>query len=552
MKKTILLCAAVMTLSHLQAQTTFESATEAVRNMTVGWNLGNTLDANNGSRMTDIVRSETCWGQPVTRPELMTMMRDAGFGAIRVPVTWFPHMDDEGTVDAEWMARVHEVVDYVINAGLYCILNVHHDTGDGDTHWLHASMSVYNQQKNRYEKLWQQIATEFRDYDQRLLFEGYNEMLDKYNSWCFASFNTSNRYNAADAADAYQAINSFAQSFVNTVRATGGNNAQRNLIVNTYAASCGSGNWNSHLTDPLVNLNYPDDTATGHIAFEIHAYPNIEVLAEAKNEVDQIISRASAHLVAKGAPVIIGEWGTSNVDSGTGKTDYDTRRDDLFAFVDYMVQKTKENGIGTFFWMGLSDGIYRSEPAFNQPDLAERIAKAYHGDSFQGVYPTISGKSSILIFEGEKALGWGDGISINGSQFQTAGNGVQLELTYNVTAGGADIQFYYGDWSVKPTFNVGGVSYFGDYGPANTGSSQTNVITFSQDVYNTLCQKGLIVHGQGVTLTKVELVNPTVASVLTPNVDTRAVGRTFDLTGREVIRPQRGIYIRDGKKFVVR
>lgn len=552
MKKTILLCAAVLTLSHLQAQTTFESATEAVRNMTVGWNLGNTLDANNGSRMTDIVRSETCWGQPVTRPELMTMMRDAGFGAIRVPVTWFPHMDDEGTVDAEWMARVHEVVDYVINAGLYCILNVHHDTGDGDTHWLHASMSVYNQQKNRYEKLWQQIATEFRDYDQRLLFEGYNEMLDKYNSWCFASFNTSNRYNAADAADAYQAINSFAQSFVNTVRATGGNNAQRNLIVNTYAASCGSGNWNSHLTDPIVNLNYPDDTATGHIAFEIHAYPNIEVLADAKNEVDQIISRATAHLVAKGAPVIIGEWGTSNVDSGAGKTDYDTRRDDLFAFVDYMVQKTKENGIGTFFWMGLSDGIYRSEPAFNQPDLAERIAKAYHGDSFQGVYPTISGKSSILIFEGEKALGWGDGISINGGQFQTAGNGVQLELTYNVTAGGADIQFYYGDWSVKPTFNVGGVSYFGDYGPANTGSSQTTVITFSQDVYNTLCQKGLIVHGQGVTLTKVELVNPTVASVLTPNVDTRAVGRTFDLTGREVIRPQRGIYIRDGKKFVVR
>ena len=273
-----MMMAAVVSVLTASAQT-FETAYQAVRNMKVGWNLGNTLDAHNGSRMTDVVQSETTWGQPVTKPELMQMMKEAGFGAIRVPVTWYPHMDNNNKVDAAWMKRVHEVVDYVLDAGMYCILNIHHDTGadgDGHTSWLKADETVYAQQKGRFESLWRQIAEEFRDYDQRLLFESYNEMLDTYNSWCFASFAAPGNYNATVAKSAYNAINSYAQSFVNTVRATGGNNAQRNLIVNTYAASNGIGNWNSHLLDPLKQMNLPDDVVQGHLFFEVHAYPSIE------------------------------------------------------------------------------------------------------------------------------------------------------------------------------------------------------------------------------------------------------------------------------------
>ena len=141
----LLSCLALLFVSTATAQS-FETANEAVANMGIGWNLGNTLDANNGNRMADIVQSETCWGQPVTRPELMLMMKEAGFNAMRVPVTWFPHMDNNGTVDAVWMKRVHEVVDYVINAGLYCILNVHHDTGaDAGSYksWLKADETTY-------------------------------------------------------------------------------------------------------------------------------------------------------------------------------------------------------------------------------------------------------------------------------------------------------------------------------------------------------------------------------------------------------------------------
>ncbi len=56
------------------------------------------------------------------------MMKKAGFNAIRVPVTWFPHMAANGAVDNAWMQRVREVVDYVVGQGMYCILNTHHET----------------------------------------------------------------------------------------------------------------------------------------------------------------------------------------------------------------------------------------------------------------------------------------------------------------------------------------------------------------------------------------------------------------------------------------
>ncbi len=126
----------------------FESSFEAVANMGVGWNLGNTLEPvwageTDGRNWKEW---ETGWGQAVTTQELIYMMRDAGFGAIRVPVSWGVHMDTDGKVYDEWMNRVRQVVDYVINAGLYCIINVHHDTGaDEELAWLVADPLVVPQ-----------------------------------------------------------------------------------------------------------------------------------------------------------------------------------------------------------------------------------------------------------------------------------------------------------------------------------------------------------------------------------------------------------------------
>lgn len=161
----------MMALS-LHAQS-FETATQAVKNMKVGWNLGNTLDSNSSDVNNMWIEAytsrkpsdyEKAWGQPITKPELIKMMKDAGFNTIRVPVTWYPHMEakitslkwdkeknDIGTkIQADWMKRVHEIVDYVISQGMYCIVNIHHDTGAASTAWLMASEEDYAKEKDRF------------------------------------------------------------------------------------------------------------------------------------------------------------------------------------------------------------------------------------------------------------------------------------------------------------------------------------------------------------------------------------------------------------------
>ncbi|MCD8282311.1 MAG: glycoside hydrolase family 5 protein [Prevotella sp.] len=379
---------------------TFENAASAVANMRVGWNLGNTLDSNSGDLdnmwielWTDCTPAayETAWGQPVTEPELFEMFRDAGFGAIRVPVTWYPHADADGNVDSEWMKRVHEVVDYVIDAGLYCILNVHHDTGSANTAWLRAAGETYSDARARYETLWTNIADEFKDYDERLLFEAYNEMLDEYDSWCFASFGTPSGYDSAVAADAYSAINNYAQSFVDAVRATGGNNAERNLVLCTYAACSGDGSWNNHLVDPLVNMNYPADDAQEHIIFEVHYYPSLgSALEESLDGTRQCFEKVKQNLMSKGAPVILGECGS--LDAGA----YADNPELFLGFTKGYIRLAREYGYAPFYWMTLSDGADRSVPQWTKPDIKDAIITGFYGD---GGY--TGGVRDINLLSGE-------------------------------------------------------------------------------------------------------------------------------------------------------
>lgn len=359
----------------------FETSYEAVANMGAGWNLGNTLESlwTGDTDGRDWKKWETGWGQAVTTPELMVMMRNAGFGAIRVPVSWGVHMDDDGKVYDEWMNRVNEVVDYVLNTGMYCIINVHHDTGaDEELAWLVASPEGYARERQRYEELWRQIALRFRDYDQRLLFESYNEMLDEGRSWCFASFSMG--YDEAVAEGAYKAINDYAQSFVDVVRSTGGNNAVRNLVVNTYGACNGAGDWNPHLQDPLKNMKMPVDKVDDHILFQVHSYPMIDDLAAAEREVNQMLDDLETYLVSLGGPVIVGEWGTFSENPPL---------ENYCHYARYFVSESKRRGIGTFHWMSISDGMCRAVPCFSSPEIAEAIVKGYHGEGFTPVIPVI-------------------------------------------------------------------------------------------------------------------------------------------------------------------
>lgn len=378
-----------------QAQSEFEDASTAVRNMKVGWNLGGSLEAHKPG-VNDATQTETLRGQPVTQPELMEMMRLAGFNAVRVPITWYPHLSSDGTIDNAWMNRVQEIVDYVVNQGMYCVINVHHDTGhdaSGATNkgWLRADMDNYTQNKDVFEAIWTQIANRFRDYNHLVLFEGYNELLDTYGSFNYAMFKASS-YDATAAQSAYDAVNSYARSFVETVRATGGNNAYRNLIVNTYAAADGRGNWNEHVVEPLSKLEKPEQS--NHIIFGVHSYPPIvekdydgnvianRTMAAIQANVNSMIENLDTYFIQRyNAPVIISEWGTSQVDATPN--DYEARREHMLEFADYFVKAVKEKDIAPFFWMGLSEKAYRDYPAFNQADLAETILKAYYGDDYE-------------------------------------------------------------------------------------------------------------------------------------------------------------------------
>ena len=375
----------------------WESAAAAVARMAPGWNLGNTLDTNSGNvddmwfeAHTDRtpVRYETGWGQPVTTRALIHMFKEAGFKAIRVPVTWYPHIGTlevnagrwnktqwlESTdyhVDPAWMARVREIVEYVLDEGMYCILNVHHDTGDRGkekkgTAWLVASEADFEVVQDRYASLWEQIATAFKDYGEKLLFESFNEMLDPLDSWCFASFNSEGGYDAEVARSAYAAIDRYNDLFVRTVRATGGNNTARNLVVNTYGACSGDGTWSTHLKEPLTQFNLPE--APGHIAVQVHSYWDANEFDQQKADIDRLFTNLDQYLARRlGVPVIIGEWG--------GKVNEDSAA--MIRFTGYFAQKAKAAGITTFYWMCLSDGADRSVPAWTTPGIKDAILKPY-------------------------------------------------------------------------------------------------------------------------------------------------------------------------------
>ena len=374
----------------------WESAATAVKNMRVGWNLGNTLDSHSEIVDNMWIESlphptpsdyETAWGQPVTTRALVHMFKEAGFNAIRIPVTWYPHMGTlevvagrwnkskwlESTdyrVDPAWMDRVREIVDYVLDEGMYCILNVHHDTGDrgegkNETAWLVADR--FDESKDRFSALWEQIAETFKDYGERLLFESYNEMLDSYNSWCFASFGSPGNYDAGVAAAAYAGIDSYADLFVRTVRATGGNNAVRNLVVNTYGACSGDGTWSPYLVEPITRFNLPE--APGHIAVEVHSYWDADKFDEQRADIDRLFTNLDLHLARRlGVPVIIGEWG--------GQVNEDSAA--MIRFTGYFARRAKEAGIAAFYWMCLSDREDRSVPTWTTPGIKNAILEAWN------------------------------------------------------------------------------------------------------------------------------------------------------------------------------
>lgn len=246
------------------------TALEATRLMGNGINLGNTLEAcdnNVGIKTNTPLSYETHWGQPKTTQAMIDGMKAAGFDTIRIPVAWMTNAthlyEGDYTIDADYMDRVEEVVRYARKAGMYVIVNDH---WDGGWYGMFGSESAETRAlaMEAYKGMWQQIAERFRDYSDYLIFESANEELGTRfdeNSPLYCSDSVVTYLNDDER---YALTNEINQTFVDVVRATGGNNATRFLLIAGYGTNI------DQTCDDRFQM--PKDTAVSKLMVSVHYY----------------------------------------------------------------------------------------------------------------------------------------------------------------------------------------------------------------------------------------------------------------------------------------
>ena len=218
-----------------------QDAMQIVKDMAPGWNLGNTLEVPQNN-----LSAETAWQPTKTSQDIIDFVKEQGFRSVRIPCAWHAHfMPSTTTIDETWMKRVKEVVDYCINDGMYVVLNSHWDGGWLENSFTDTSEATVTAKCDTLKQIWTQIANEFKDYDNKLLFAGLNEP-------------------AVENATQMTALLRYEQAFVDAVRATGGNNSDRVLVIQGPTTDI----------DKTVNLmnTLPTDTAVDKLALEVHYY----------------------------------------------------------------------------------------------------------------------------------------------------------------------------------------------------------------------------------------------------------------------------------------
>ncbi|MGN1090865.1 MAG: glycoside hydrolase family 5 protein, partial [Huintestinicola sp.] len=278
---------------------------EYVKDMGMGINLGNTFDCMGdwhsvGGTPQNV---ETAWGSPVITQEMIQGYADAGFGVMRLPVSWASLMDKDGNIDEPWLDRIDEVVGWILDTGMYCILNSHHDN------WPERMTEDKEQGMKVYENVWTQVAKRFNKYGEKLMLESMNEVgFDDI--W--------NQYAGTEGKqEAYDIFNEMNQKFVDIVRSSGKNNEKRHLLIAAYWTSI------ERACDEMYIL--PDDPA-GRMAVSVHYYGPSTLCLLTKDaewgkartdwgsdadyeELNMWMDMMKENFVDKGIPVIVGEYG---------------------------------------------------------------------------------------------------------------------------------------------------------------------------------------------------------------------------------------------------
>jgi endoglucanase len=361
-----------------------QSATQLVASMGAGWNLGNALEANNNG-----TPSETAWGNPVITQAFIGKVKAAGFKTIRIPVSYLGNIGaaPNYTVDAAWLTRIKQVVDYAYDQGLYVLINMH---GDGyktvTGSWLICDAADQSTIKAKYAKVWQQVATTFQSYGERLVFESMNEEFDgQYGN---------------PTAGCYASINAYNQIFVDTVRTTGGTNASRWLLVPGWNTNIEytTGNYGFVLpTDKYRSSSVP--SGEQRIMISVHYYDPWDFAGQEDGVVtqwgaaatnaakkstwgqedymDAQLKKVHDAFVAKGYPVFVGEYGA--VDKTSADPASNTYR---VNYVKALVSTAKKYGAATAYWDNGYNGQYgfglfnRSTGAVTQQGIVSAIVGA--------------------------------------------------------------------------------------------------------------------------------------------------------------------------------
>ncbi|MFI7544775.1 cellulase family glycosylhydrolase [Actinoplanes sp. NPDC049599] len=359
---------------------------QLVADMGAGWNLGNTLEASNNG-----IPSETAWGNPTVTQAFIDRVRASGFKTIRIPVSYLGHIGSGPNypVNAAWLTRIQEVVDYAYSRGLYVLINMH---GDGyktvSGSWLICDAADQTTIKDKYQKVWQQIATRFQSYNEHLIFESMNENFDgQYGN---------------PTQPCYSNINAYNQIFVDTVRRTGGTNASRWLLVP---------GWNTNI-DHTVGTGFvlPTDQNRSssipaneqRIMISVHYYDPWDFAGQedgtitqwgagatnpAKKSVwgqedylDGQLKKMYDKFVTRGYPVFVGEYGSID------KTTYDSTNNRYRTdYARAVVATAKKYGAATAYWDNGWNGQHgfglfnRSSATVTQQGIIDAIMSAAGG-----------------------------------------------------------------------------------------------------------------------------------------------------------------------------
>jgi endoglucanase len=326
------------------------TAREIASRMKVGINLGNTLEA---------ICSEDAWGAAVTTQTLIDSVKAAGFNTVRLPVAWFCHSDTiKSVIDKAWMARVKQVVDYCIKDSLYVVLNMHWDKGWLENRINEANQATVNKRQHAY---WTQIAHHFKDYDEHLLFAGTNEP------------------NAHDEIS-MAVLLTYHQTFINAVRATGGNNSSRTLIIQGPSTDI-------EKTNKYMD-KMPVDKIANRLMAEVHYYTPYQFCLmkedadwgkvfyywgkgnhsttdmdhnathSEEDDLDKNFESMKTKFVDKGIPVIIGEYGAYKRDIDiVGKKNKALHDASVESYHRYVIKSALSKGIIPYFW-DTPNGLY--------------------------------------------------------------------------------------------------------------------------------------------------------------------------------------------------